>query len=158
MTDLERDWEFNWRNADEALMTVSRAIRRAYDERLKVLGLNVPEGSALVIVAEFGPLSQSRLAARLGMGRARTGNLIDKLQERGYLERLADPVDRRVWQVATTRAATPIIKRVEAIVWDAREEFWAGIPTTQREQLIKVLRALEHNLAQSVSGEIGVVG
>jgi hypothetical protein len=60
--------------------------------------------------------------------------------------------------VATTVAATPIITRVEAIVEGAREEFWAGIPRSQREQLIQVLRAVENNLALSRSSEIGIDG
>ena len=51
--------------------------------------------SVLVVIAGNPGLSQSDLADRLGIERARLVRLFDKLEKRGLTQRLASPTDRR---------------------------------------------------------------
>ena len=83
-------------------MSTARTLREAFDVRFAPLGLNLTQAMVLAYVHEFGPITQTKIADHLRVGRAIVGAIIDRLQERQLLERRPDPVDRRVWQVGLT--------------------------------------------------------
>ena len=89
-----------WQRVESTLMATARAIRRAYEIRLTDLDLNLSQASLLGFLFESGPITQSRLASRLGIGRAATGLVINALEARGLIERRTNPDDRRDWLIA----------------------------------------------------------
>src|SRR5579862_562133 len=89
-----------WARVEGTLMSTARAVRRAYDKRLKDAGVHLGEASLLAHLADGGSLTQVELAKRIGTGRANVGVLVDGLEEKGLVQRNADPTDRRVWLVA----------------------------------------------------------
>lgn len=138
-------------------MATARAIRQAYDSRFVELHLNLSEASLLAYVDEFGPQTQTRLADRLGLGRAATGSIVDGLEERGCVERQPDPADRRVWLVTVTAAGKELVSQVSAIDRVLRSELRTGISREERHQLADLLVRLGGNLAEVLSEEQGRV-
>jgi len=136
-----------WLRVESTIMATARAIRQCYDQRFADLGLNLSEGSLLAFVEESGPLTQTRLAQRLGLGRAATGSVIDALEKRGLVERQPDPDDRRVWLVTVTRAGKELVEQVNASDQVLRSELRAGISRADRQQLAALLVRLQENLA-----------
>ncbi len=132
--------------ADSLVMATSRALRRAYDNRLAGIGLKVSEAYLLAHVHRHGPMTQTQLAEGLGLGRAATGALVDVLERKGLVERSADAADRRVWLVATTERAGPVADEAAAIDIALRDQVWTGISRTERRQLAEILRRLQDNL------------
>ena len=133
-------------------MAVSRAIRRAYDLRLRATGLNLSEASLLAFLCDQGPMTQSGIAQRIGMGRASAGAVIDGLERRGLITRRSHGDDRRVWMVELTADGARLVEDVNAIDVALREELRAGISRAERKQLAETLVRLRGNLAQ-VLGE-----
>lgn len=129
------------------LMATSRAMRRAYDSRLAGLDLKLSEAFLLAHVHTHGPLTQTQLAEGLGIGRAATGSLVDALQRKGLVERAADAGDRRVWLVATTDQAGPVVAELAEVDVALREQLWSGISRAERRQLSETLLRLQGNLA-----------
>ena len=68
-----------WQRVESTLMSTARAIRRAYEIRLAQLDLNLSQASLLAFLCESGTCTQSRIASRLGMGRAAAGVLDEDL-------------------------------------------------------------------------------
>ena len=128
-------------------MAASRGLRRAYDNRLAGLGLKLSEAYLLGHVHTLGPMTQTQLAEGLGLGRAATGALIDALEGKGLVERSAHPADRRVWLVATTQRAAPVVKEVIAVDTALRQKLWTGVSAAERRQLSETLLRLQGNLA-----------
>ena len=128
-------------------MATARAVRQAYDLRFAELGLNLSEASLLAYVEESGALTQTRLAERLGIGRAAMGSVIDSLEKRGLVERNPDPDDRRVWLVDLTAAGKEMVQQVTERDLVLRKELRAGISREDRSKLAEVLVALGNNLA-----------
>jgi MarR family transcriptional regulator for hemolysin len=148
MASAERDIGAPPRQTIESLlMATSRALRRAYDNRLAGVGLKASEGYLLAHVHTHGPMTQTQLAEGLGIGRAATGALIDALEARGLVERSAHAADRRVWLVATTQRAAPLVEETIAIDATLRQQLWTGIAQAERRQLSDILRRLQGNLA-----------
>ena len=133
-------------------MSTSRAIRRAYDQQLADVGLILSEASLLAFVHLNGPMTQARLADRLGLQRAGTGAMVDKLQARGLVERRPDPTDRRVWLVATTAAGSPVVAEIDRIDKNLRKQLRAGISKAERDAMSQTLMRLQQNLAAILGG------
>ena len=129
-------------------MATSRAIRDAYNARFAHLKLNLTQASLLVFLHESGPLRQTQIAQRLGQGRAATGATIDGLENRGLVERQADPDDRRAWLVTITPAGKDLVEPINEIDRVLRAELRLDITREERQQLAKLLLRLQANLAR----------
>jgi MarR family transcriptional regulator, transcriptional regulator for hemolysin len=148
MASAERDLGGPPRQTTESLlMATSRALRRAYDSRLAGLGLKLSEAYLLGHVHTHGPMTQTQLAEGLGIGRAATGALIDALERKGLVERSPHAGDRRVWLVASTQRAAPVVEEVIAVDTALRQKLWTGVRPAERRQLSETLQRLQDNLA-----------
>jgi DNA-binding MarR family transcriptional regulator len=141
-----------WLRVETTLIGAAQSIRNAYDVRLAPLGLTLSLASLLAYVADFGPVNQTRAAEHLGQGRAATGAQVDRLEQLGYVERLPDPDDRRVWRLAITASGRALVERVTEVDGVLRAELRAGISRAERQQLAAVLVRLQRNLASAIAG------
>lgn len=132
-------------------MATARLIREAYDLRFAPLDLNLTQASMLVYLAEFGPVTQTKIADHLGQGRAATGATLDRLQHRGVVERRPDVDDRRVWQIHLTDNGRALIEPIAAIDETLRAELRTGLSRTDRQALTAVLRQLQGNLRSAMA-------
>lgn len=135
-----------WLRVESTLMSTARLVREVFDSRLAPLDLNLTQASLLAYVAEFGATSQSGLADRLGTGRAATGAVVDRLEERGLVERQSDQDDRRVWLVGITEPGRKLAARVADLDHELRAELRRGIGREERQALSWVLTRLQENL------------
>jgi MarR family transcriptional regulator for hemolysin len=142
------------RTLESILMAASRGVRRAYDVRLAGLDLKLSEAFLLGHVHRHGPLTQTQLAEGLGIGRAATGSIVDALERKDLVERSAHAGDRRVWLVATTERAGPVVDQLAAVDVALREELWTGISRAERRQLSEILLRLQGNLAAVLNEQI----
>ena len=142
-----------WQRVESTLMATARAVRHAFDRRFEDLGLNLSQASLLAYLHESGPLSQTQLARRLGLGRAATGALVDGLEARGLVERQPDTSDRRVWLVACTQTGKELVSDVNEADEVLRAELREGIPRSERQQLARLLLKLQSNLARVLGND-----
>lgn len=126
-------------------LATARAVRRAFDVRLAGLDLNLSSASALSYINDGGPVTQSRLAELLHIGRASTGSLIDDLERKGLVERQADPSDRRTWRIGLTQAGRAKAHDFEELDRELRVEFRRGMNRSERQLLGELLVRLEQN-------------
>lgn len=136
-------------------MTTSQALRRAFDQRFAPLDLNLSQASVLALLQETGPMTQTRLAEQLGIGRAGMGAVVDHLESRELVERKPDPGDRRVWLVAVTQAGKDLAREIDEIDRVLRSELRAGISRTERQQLANLLLRFQANIAGALAAEDG---
>lgn len=127
------------------VVVAAKAVRRAFDAGLAGLELNMSEGGVLANLAVHGSLTQTELAARLHIGRASAGNLVDSLESRGLIERSADPADRRVWQVSLTSTGADVARRFDTRHAEIRTALRSAMTTTERKQLGRLLDVLADN-------------
>jgi MarR family transcriptional regulator for hemolysin len=140
-----------WLRVESTLMATARLIREAFDARLKPLDLNLTQASLLAYVAEFGAITQTRLAEKMGTGRAAMGTVVDGLEKRGLIERHPDPDDRRVWRVDITSDGRELAARVVGVDEVLRGELRHGIGREERQALSWVLTRLQVNLQSAIN-------
>ncbi len=144
-----------WLRVESTILAAATDIRRVYDERFATLDLTLSLASLLCYLDDYGPVSQTRAADHLHQGRAVTGTQIDRLEERGLIERLPDPNDRRVWLVQLTPAGKKLSSEAIEIDVIVRKELRAGIPREDRQALANVLVRLQHNISAALENGHG---
>ena len=100
--------------------------------------------SVLIVIAANPGLSQSDLAATLGIERARLVRLLDKLEKRGLTQRLASRTDRRSHALQLTRDGRKTLKRARALAALHEARLAGRLGAEQRRSLIDVLKHFEH--------------
>ena len=105
------------------LVEVVRLQFRVYNGRFRATGLNQSQVTALIHLDRVEELSQTDLAARLGMRKAAPGTLIDGLEGKGLVERTRGREDRRLQLVSITDAGDASSMR--STTW-ARHSAWGS--------------------------------
>lgn len=132
------------------VVVAAKAVRRAFDTGMTDLGLNMSEGGVLANLAAHGGLSQTELAARLHIGRASSGVLVEELERRGLVTRRADPNDRRVWHVELTDAGAELARRFEIRHAQVRTALRRSMSPSEAKELGRLLGALADNASRYV--------
>ena len=127
---------------------ISRALRRAFERRIQATGLSRTQWRIIVYVLRTEGMTQTELARALELERATVGQAIDRLENRGFIERRVCASDRRVWRVHASGEAKRLVPglRVEA---DALyDSMWAGTSRDDFEMFRALLRGMVGRLVR----------
>ena len=119
---------------------VSRELRRRFDIDMASLKLTRAQWRAMLYVFRLKQPTQTELAEVLELGRASVGSLIDQLERRGYVARIVDEKDRRVWRVVPTSLASVKWAEIDEAGSHVATEVFAGFT---EEDLLNVKRYME---------------
>lgn len=129
---------------DQALADFFRASRRARGRAARR-----PPGDGLSLAQFYvldplldGPQPVSRVAEEAGIAAPTATRLLDGLVERGYVERSADPDDRRSVLVSLTPAGARVTRRKREDVEAARARIAAALDEDEQRVAADVLRRL----------------
>ena len=79
--------------------------------------------------------------------------LLDRLEERGVLERLADPSDRRALNIVLTEAGLAIWRDINHCGQRVRDRAMQDMDAGEREQLFRLLSQVLHNLTPTPAND-----
>ena len=82
-------------------------MKCAMSERLVRLGISMAQLNIMYTLQRNGVMTMSRLADVLGVSVSSATGLIDRMEERGYIERTRVPEDRRIVLVRVDRGRAP---------------------------------------------------
>ena len=104
------------------------------------LDMTIPQIKTLVLLEEAGPLRMGNIADYLGRALSATTTVMDRLVEKGLVDRVSDPRDRRVVICRLTASGHQAIDRF----WQIGQERLDGLADRMDdEQLETVVKALE---------------
>lgn len=127
---------------------VSRLRRTAFDQRMKPLGITRSQWWVLTGASRHGEagITQTELAKVLDLGKVALGGLIDRLEERGFVQRRADPQDRRINRVYLTAKGNAVLEKMHKVGIEMNTKIMSGISLEQQHQLSEMLHVMKANL------------
>ena len=138
------------------LADVSRLMRLRFDARAREIGLTRAQWRVLTQLRRREGINQTALAEIMEIEPISLGRHIDRLVEKDFVERRADPRDRRAWRLYLKPEVQPVLDRLRAISNVNRKEVLHGIPSEESEALIDTLLKIKGNLtALEVQEPIG---
>lgn len=100
---------------------------------------------ALKLLGQEKPMTPVELARALHYNPGALTRLLDKLEQRGYLRRVPDPVDRRALRLELTAQGKSLRKRVIGYCDAVAERIFSSISPSERERLHGTLaKVLDH--------------
>jgi DNA-binding MarR family transcriptional regulator len=117
---------------------LARQLRQTADS-----DLSPTQGSVLATVSASGPLTLGELAELERVSSPTITKVIGLLHEKGLVDRLTDPDDRRFVRVSLTAAGETLLERTRArkTAWLARQ--LQDLSPAERDQLVAATDVLE---------------
>ncbi|MDG1117003.1 MAG: MarR family transcriptional regulator [Flavimaricola sp.] len=117
-------------------------LQMDFREALAADDLSARVFSALSVTVEHPGISQSDLARQLGIERSGLVAIVDLLEQRHLVQRVAVPGDRRVQALHPTDAGRETYARALATVHRHEEAFFDMVTPQERDQLLAILRKI----------------
>lgn len=110
-----------------------------FAEKLGVLGLSPADAGILRLLRAEEGLSQQVLAARLKIHASRLVAILDNLEKQGFVERRANPDDRRLYSLHLTRAGGEMLEKIGGVARKHQEDLLSSISLEERSTLAALL-------------------
>lgn len=132
----------------------SRLLRRLFDERVRDLGLTAAQARLLLSLNRHPDENQAFHAERLEVEPITLTRIIDRMEEAGWVERRADPADRRARILHLTDKSRDTVEELRQIIEAMFEEVLLGLDDGERSQLADLLERIGANLATAREVEL----
>jgi len=124
-------------------------IRRLHQISSSVFAQKMKEAELDLTPVQFGALSalhsnpdvdQATLAGLIAHDRVTMGAVLDRLQNKGLIERKVSPKDRRARILSLTPLGQEVLKTTTPIVWALQDEILTGLSAEEKAELLRLMR------------------
>lgn len=146
--------ELEW-NLGYLLDDAARMMRRVFDARIRHLGLTRPQWFVLVQLYREDGHTQTALSKLADMDRATLGKVLDRLEEKGLIERRPHPKDRRANLIYITAEFDHLVEPMRTESKKLYSDALQGINTKQCQNFFAMLGVVRDNLNKESSSSKG---
>jgi len=124
-------------------------VKCASSERLVRMGISMAQLHIMYTLQRGGEMPMSRLADVLHVSLSNATGLIDRIEERGFVERTRVPEDRRVVMIRVTDAGRRMLEEVDAISSELLRSVFGRIGRSQVAAVGRAIAALRRGLEET---------
>ena len=135
------------RNFGFLLHDVSRLMKTVFDRRGREIGLTRSQWWVLTMLYAKEGVTQSELADFMDLEKPTLGRLLDRMQEKEWIERRPDCHDRRVNRLFLTEKVQEIMRALRKTAADVRKDALGNMAAIEREDFIDTLIKIKNNLS-----------
>lgn len=145
---MDQDQQYQQKKEDPSLrlfVVLSKAYRSITDQvkrDIQKQGLNPTEFGVLEMLYHQGEQPLQKIGDKILLASGSITYVVDKLQEKGLLERKPCPKDRRITYAAITEEGRQLLHSIFPDHWKKIEEITGGLSNEEKEQLIPMLKKL----------------
>jgi DNA-binding MarR family transcriptional regulator len=110
-----------------------------FAERLRVIDLTPPDAGILRLLRIAAGLSQQELAAKLRIHPSRLVAILDNLEKRGFVERRANPDDRRLYSLYLAKSGEEALEKVGKVAREHQGALLSALNSEERDTLASLL-------------------
>ncbi|MBZ0188628.1 MAG: MarR family transcriptional regulator [Candidatus Obscuribacterales bacterium] len=127
------------RNPGFLLNQSARIVAQMVGDCLSPMKLQTQEFGLLRILSIYGPINQQSFASKYNMDRTTVTQLVDGLENRDYVIREKNPLDRRENLLHLTPSGKRVFTRAARAVKARQKEFLTPLSNAEWEQLQELL-------------------
>jgi DNA-binding MarR family transcriptional regulator len=124
------------------LAQVGSQAAREFAARLERLDVAPPDAGILRVLGRSAGLSQQALAAAVGIHPSRLVAIVDRLEQRGFVERRPSSSDRRAHALHLTVRGTALLAQIGVIARQHGEALCGALNVKERAQLAGLLERI----------------
>src|SRR6185437_3992269 len=131
----------------QGLTFVARRWRNLMNEELRAVGQSQARWGILYWITVFGDtVNQTELADRIGVEQPTLGRVLRDLESEGLITRAPGHGDRRAKVIRLTKAAAPLMQKINKIQAGVRERLLRGIPAKDLQMCMAVFARILSNI------------
>jgi DNA-binding MarR family transcriptional regulator len=131
---------------ENSLTHVFRPFRRQLLEAARARGLTMAQHTSMRLLSDGTACRMSDLADYLDLTNGAATALIEKLVDRGLVERLEDPTDKRAVKVALSAAGRALVDELKRVARQNLTERLATLSLAERHMVLGGVEALAESL------------
>ena len=114
-------------------------MRKVFAKHMEPLDLKIVEFSILMLVAQNAQVNQKQLGQALDISAPNMAVTLDRMVERGWVERVRGTKDRRSQHIHLTKEGAQLVQRAEKIAATMEEPALAMLSPAERALLLELL-------------------
>ena len=126
---------------------VARLLRRRFDAAAHRHDLTMPQWRIIAQLSHSEGMSQVELAGVCETDPMTVSGLVERLEAKGLVLRLADPNDSRAKIVTITEKALSMVSELRELAEEIYAEAFAGVSDADRAVALSVLTRISANLS-----------
>ncbi len=126
----------------ELMPAIGRGLYATVMDDPEITGLTLPQVKALIYLYNNGERSMGELATGLAVSLPSASELVDRLIDRGLVEKTTDPVDRRRVLIALSDPAIAYGRRIHDLRRAQARAALATMPEEEQASFLRSMRAL----------------
>jgi len=126
---------------------VARMMRWEFDRRAADIKLTRSQWSVLAHLLRSDGIQQKELAEQMEIRAITLTGLLDRMEREGWVERRADPVDRRAKRIFLTEKVAPVTKELRSLAREVRKTALQGFSDAEQQTLMSLLLRVRGNLS-----------
>jgi len=127
----------------ESFWEVARQVRQMSMRALAPWDITPSHARALGVLTRQGEIRLSELSDHLHIAPRTATEVVDALQERGFVQRQADPDDRRATLVSLTDEGKRVSDAIRSTRAAQAERFFGTLSAADRAHLSRILRTFK---------------
>ena len=132
-------------------------LKCAASERVLRLGISMAQLHILYTLQRSGEMTMTRLADVLNVSLSSATGLVDRIVERGFVERSHPPEDRRLVRIRVTPEGTKMLEEIDAVSDDLLRTVLGRLGRAQLAGVRQALADLHAALDTAMAQEMGAV-
>jgi DNA-binding MarR family transcriptional regulator len=128
-------------------------LKCASSERVLRLGISMAQLHILYTLQRNGEMPMSRLAELLNVSLSSATGLIDRIEERGFVDRTRVPEDRRVVMIRVTPEGLRMLGEIDALSDELLRDVLSRIGPSKLGGVAQAVTALRSALAVATGGD-----
>lgn len=134
----------------DAFFTVARRLRHVSAEALARWDVSPSQSRALAVLAHHERMRPGELARALRIAPRSATEVVDGLADRGLVERIPDPGDRRATQLRLTDVGARTADGIRSARGEEVEELFGHLSPADRSELARILGALRSHVERDL--------
>jgi DNA-binding MarR family transcriptional regulator len=133
---------------NQALFSLAHAYesRMAREETRNTLGLAMSDCSTLMVLGQFAPLNSRRLSELMDVNPGTISVYVQRLIEKGLVQKEQDQQDRRNWWLSLSEAGQVAYQGIVAGAVEYTRDFLTALDSEEQEILYQLLLKTSHSL------------
>jgi len=123
---------------------LSQQSNQVFQDEMKRIGADVTsvQFAAMQAIDLHGEMEQSQIAQSIHYDKATIGGVIDRLEKRGWVERKANPKDKRAKLVSLTKEGCKALREFTPVVKALQDQVVANLSAEERTLFIKLAQKI----------------
>ncbi len=112
-------------------------------------GLTTPQVMVLKAIRDSGEVTTGRISSAVSLSQATVTTILDRLEDRGLIERYRSDLDRRVVHSRLTSAGRTALRTMPPLLHERFRRSFASLSRTKQQSILSAL----HDVAEMMGAE-----